>query len=1407
MLDSLLYKRRRTRRSNMLTTEKRAQDVACGVERVEDRTLLSGLDYGDAPASYKTRFANDGPRHTDFGVCLGLRRDAEPDGIATLGATGDDVTDEDDEDGIIFRTAITAGQTASIRANASATSKLDAWIDFNGNETFDNGEKIFNSVNLNAGDNDLYFIVPAAAHGVAGSNITFSRFRVSAGGNLGVTGLVDNGEVEDYQIVITPPPVTYNFQKPSYSTQEFSGNQLARVERSGDTSGASSVNVTFTDQTTTGGLDYTSTMINVSFASYETIKAFFIPISQDAIVEADETALMSFSGGAAGSTNPTAILEISNDDSATVSITNNVSLNEGNSVGSSTSFVFNVTLDAAVQGGFNLAYLTNDGTATIADNDYQANDGSLSFSGSANETKTVTVSVTHDSAFEPSQDFGVVLGTISGFVGAVDPTNITVSAANGTGTIQNDDNDPPTGTVTIDDSTPARDQLLTATNDLVDNDGLGTLTYTWQRADDAGFTTNVATVGTNATTFTPVTGEVGKFLRVTISYTDGNGNAESVSSPVTSAVSDVNQSEGTSGNDAFTLTYSASSVAITISTNGGATTSLGSFPLTAPLTLFGLGGTDSVKIVGTSDSDVIQVSSSGLLINGASLILDSTESRLLVGGAGNDTYRFDTDNALGLISLDETGGGNDTLDFSATDMIGITINLADATTQGVNVNLSLNLKSASTFENVIGGSGNDSITGNTLANDLRGGGGNDALLGSSGDDRLEGGAGNDSQNGGSGNDTYLYDVDTNQGTETLTDAVGTDTISFADSAANVTFNLGLTTAQSVNGGLLSLTLSTATAFDNLIGGDGNDTLTGNAGINTLIGGAGDDTLAGAAGNDIYLFVADTPLGSDSLTDAVGTETISFVGTSANVAMNLGLTTPQVVNGSLTLTLASATTFDNLTGGDGNDTLTGNSGVNILTGGAGDDLLAGGTGNDTYVFDADLILGSDTIDEAVGAGTDLLSFSLTTTTAVTMSLGTLGSQVVVPGKLSVILLSDVTIENMTSGSLGGTFTGNALANVLTGGAGIDILYGLGGNDSLVGAAGTDTLDGGSGNDTLTGGAGNDTLVGGADADLYVFDADAAIGTDTLDESGGGLDTLDFTSTTTMALVVNLSLATVQIVHVNHSLILGSGTTIENVKGGSLDDTLTGNSLANTLTGNAGNDTLNGGDGDDLLIGNAGNDILNGGLDNDVYQFDADVALGSDTINDPSGVDVLDFALTTTVGITLDLAVTSVQALHATNLSLTLPAGTVIETVLGTAKNDTIFGNDADNILVGNAGNDVLLGRAGRDILIGGLGADTLDGGADDDILIGGKTTSDAVIAKLNDLRAEWISANLYATRTANLGAGVGPSVASLKAKVTVTNDATSGSVDTMTGGTGDDWFFMALDDVITDLLAGEALDLL
>ena len=878
-------------------------------------------------------------------------------------------------------------------------------------------------------------------------------------------------------------------------------------------------------------------------------------------------------------------------------------------------------------------------------------------------------------------------------------------------------------------------------------------------------------------------------------------------------------------------------------------------------------GTDTISFVGSAANVTFSLGSIALQnVNGTEITLSSATTfdnliggdgndtltgnagvNTLTGGGGNDTYVFDADTALGTDTLNETGGGIDTLDFSATTTLAVVANLGLATSQTVNVNLTLILGSAAAFENVIGGQQNDTLTGNSLSNILAGGAGNDkyvfdadSALGSDTIDESGGGidtldfsttttlgvaihlgltaaqvvnqnltltlsAGNEIENangsaladtltgnslanvltGNAGNDTYNFSTDSALGADTLSDSAGIDTLDFSGTTDRaVAVNLGLTTAQVVNTNL-TLTLGSVTAFENIVGGTLGDTLTGNANANVLTGGSGSDVMNGAAGNDTYLYDVDSNQGTETLSDAVGTDTISFVGSAANVTFDLGLTSAQSVNGTV-LTLSSGTAFDNLTGGDGNDTLTGNAGVNTLIGGAGNDTLAGAAGNDIYSFNADTPLGSDSLTDAVG--TETISF-VGSVADVALNLGLTTLQVV-NGSLTLTLASGTTFEN------------------LIGGDGNDVLTGNAGVNSLTGGLGADTLDGSSGNDTLTGGAGDDTLIGGPGDDVYAQDTDAANGTDTIDESGGGLDTLDFTLTTTQIISVDLSQPDLQVVTVaNQSLILGSGTTIENVKGGSLADVLTGNSLANTLTGNGGDDTLNGGDGDDLLIGNAGNDTLNGGPQNDVYQFDADAALGSDTINDTNGMDALDFALTTTVGISLDLAVSLVQALHATKLSLTLPVGTVIETVLGTAKDDTIRGNDADNILVGNAGNDLLQGRAGRDILIGGLGADTLDGGDGDDVLIGGKTNNDALITNLNAIRTEWTSGNVYTARIANLRAGVGSPVVSLKAKVNVLNDSTSGAVDSLDGGNGEDWFFKAVDDVITDLFAEESLDLL
>lgn len=88
---------------------------------------------------------------------------------------------------------------AGVSVIASAAGKLDAWIDFNRDgDWLDDGEQIFQSVNVNQRENLLSFQVPANAS----AGHTFARFRLSSEGGLLPTGLFTDGEVEDYRILI-----------------------------------------------------------------------------------------------------------------------------------------------------------------------------------------------------------------------------------------------------------------------------------------------------------------------------------------------------------------------------------------------------------------------------------------------------------------------------------------------------------------------------------------------------------------------------------------------------------------------------------------------------------------------------------------------------------------------------------------------------------------------------------------------------------------------------------------------------------------------------------------------------------------------------------------------------------------------------------------------------------------------------------------------------------------------------------------------------------------------------------------------------------------------------------------------------------------------------------------------------
>jgi len=167
-------------------------------------------DFGDAPAQlgYPTLFEAGGAYHEAVaGYYLGAGVDEEADGQPNATATGDDVADSDDEDGVTFDSAFVLGATASITVDASATGKLDAWIDFNADGDWsDSGERVFSGESLVVGDNDLGVFVPVDA----ALGTTFARFRFSSAGVASFTGGAADGEVEDYALEIQYPTEIQN---------------------------------------------------------------------------------------------------------------------------------------------------------------------------------------------------------------------------------------------------------------------------------------------------------------------------------------------------------------------------------------------------------------------------------------------------------------------------------------------------------------------------------------------------------------------------------------------------------------------------------------------------------------------------------------------------------------------------------------------------------------------------------------------------------------------------------------------------------------------------------------------------------------------------------------------------------------------------------------------------------------------------------------------------------------------------------------------------------------------------------------------------------------------------------------------------------------------------------------------
>lgn len=157
-------------------------------------------DVGDAPISYGN------PSHTLAGIRLGPTVDADATLLNNATATGDDIDNTDDEDGVTLTPLLPTGETTVVPVSIqNASGFLSVWFDWNADGDFnDSGEQMITAQAVSAGTTNLNIDVPLTA--IIGP--TFARFRVctnnTALDNCNTpTGTVQSGEVEDYQFTVS----------------------------------------------------------------------------------------------------------------------------------------------------------------------------------------------------------------------------------------------------------------------------------------------------------------------------------------------------------------------------------------------------------------------------------------------------------------------------------------------------------------------------------------------------------------------------------------------------------------------------------------------------------------------------------------------------------------------------------------------------------------------------------------------------------------------------------------------------------------------------------------------------------------------------------------------------------------------------------------------------------------------------------------------------------------------------------------------------------------------------------------------------------------------------------------------------------------------------------------------------
>ena len=163
------------------------------------------------------------------------------------------------------------------------------------------------------------------------------------------------------------------------------------------------------------------------------------------------------------------------------------------------------------------------GGLPASDSDTSASAGSTAQATTAAASTAATTTASSAS----TTDIGSNAGTSSASTAAATETTSAASASAGDEGVETG------GFVAIED-----DPLIIDASSVVDGDGVGSMQVQWQISEDGTVWSNLS--GEIRQSFTPRERHVGRMLRVQLSYVDGQGNLETILSPASTPVQNVN---------------------------------------------------------------------------------------------------------------------------------------------------------------------------------------------------------------------------------------------------------------------------------------------------------------------------------------------------------------------------------------------------------------------------------------------------------------------------------------------------------------------------------------------------------------------------------------------------------------------------------------------------------------------------------------------------------------------------------------------------------------------------------------------------------------------------------------------------------------------------------------------------